>query len=88
MKVRVLVNLRSGSKIIVPGVYDDTESNFPRELYDEIEYYKKTGRQTLEILEDDFPKSASSDVVDMLDRGEDSVNIQDKPRKKKRSRRT
>ncbi len=87
MKVKLLTALKvDDGRIMTPGVYDDAGGSFPHKLYNEIEYHRKTGRKTLEILEENKPKSspikesssrkkttAKDEEINIVDSGEENV---------------
>ena len=63
MKVRLFYNLKvDNGEILFAGIHEDTQNSFPSKLYREIDMHRQGNqpRTTLEILQDDKPKSAKS----------------------------
>jgi len=63
MKVRLFHNLKvDDGQVMFAGVHEDTQNSFPSKLYREIDMHRQgtQPRTTLEILQDDQPKSAKS----------------------------
>jgi len=59
MKVRLFYNLKvDDGQVMFTGIHEDTQNSFPNKLYQEIDLHRKgTRRNTLEILQEDQPRS-------------------------------
>lgn len=84
MRIQTLVNfkLRNGH-VMLKGTYDDSQSKFPPEIYEEIEMIKsgQTKTTTLRVLEENpvtkttkpSPKVAPEETVETMDTGVDAL---------------
>lgn len=85
MKIETKVNfkLRKGG-ILPAGKYDDAKKPFPEEIYEEIEKNRgeKRSRWTLKILDDS--SESSTEELNTMDTGEDTVETKKKTRRKRK----
>lgn len=92
MKIETYVTfkLRNGDKMFA-GIYDDSKKPFPAEIYEEIEKNRSTedrSRWTLRILDESAASSSSPDpdLMNTMDDGTNTVETQQKPKKRSRKK--
>jgi len=99
MIIKPLVNFKlKNGQVMLKGTYDDSQSKFPPEIYDEIEMVKsgQTRTTTLRVLKEDpvtkttkpTPKVAPEETIDTVDTGVDALETAQKEAEQPKKRRS
>lgn len=84
MKIQTLVNFRfKNGDVLIAGIHDDTDTEFPEQLYVEIERHQngEVKPEKLKILDDRniSKKSAPAQDINTLENDDDVVNVHEVP---------